>query len=138
MGAKDFSFEDAQGQQHRLSDLRGKVVYIDVWATWCGPCKREIPYLAKRVEEYKGNDKVVFISISVDENREDWLKMIGNDKPQWAQYHVNEDQNEALTDAYGINAIPRFMVIKADGTIGDSDAFRPSDDDFYKKLDAFL
>lgn len=138
MGAKDFSFEDAQGQQHRLSDLRGKVVYIDVWATWCGPCKREIPYLAKRVEEYKGNDKVVFISISVDENREDWLKMIGNDKPQWAQYHVNEDQNEALTDAYGINAIPRFMVIKADGTIGDSDAFRPSDDDFHKKLDAFL
>lgn len=138
MEAKDFSFEDAQGKQHKLSELRGKVVYIDVWATWCGPCKREIPYLAKRVEEYKGNDKVVFISISVDENREAWLKMIGNDKPQWAQYHVDEDQNEALTDAYGINAIPRFMVIKADGTIGDSDAFRPSDEDFHKKLDAYM
>lgn len=138
MKAKDFSFEDAQGNQHRLSELRGKVVYIDVWATWCGPCKREIPYLAKRVEEYKGNDKVMFISISVDENREAWLKMIGNDKPQWAQYHVSEDQNEALSDAYGITAIPRFMVIKADGTIGDSDAFRPSDTDFHKKLDLFL
>lgn len=81
---------------------------------------------------------MVFISISVDENREAWLKMIGNDKPQWAQYHVNEDQNEALSDAYGINAIPRFMVIKADGTIGDSDAFRPSDDDFHKKLDEYM
>lgn len=138
MEAKDFSFEDAQGKQYRLSDLRGKVVYIDVWATWCGPCKREIPYLAKRVEEYKGNDKVVFISISVDQNRKAWLSMIENDKPQWAQYHVSEEQNRTMSEAYGITAIPRFMVIKADGTIGNSDAFRPSDDDFHKELDAFL
>lgn len=138
MKATDFTFNDRDGNTHKLSDFLGKTVYIDCWATWCGPCCKEIPFLEKRVAEYKDNDKVVFISISCDQNQKAWLTKLDKDKPEWAQFIVTPDQNRIMSKAYGINAIPRFMVIKSDGTIGNSDAFRPSDEDFHKQLDAFL
>jgi len=136
--APDFTFCDRDGKSYRLSDMRGKVVYIDCWATWCGPCCREIPFLEKRVAEYKGNDKVRFISISLDSNKQAWLKKLDKDKPEWEQFIVNKEELLALSKAYGITGIPRFLIINADGTIADGDAFRPSDEDFHQQLDAVL
>ena len=138
MMAPDFTFSDRDGKSHRLSDMRGKVIYIDCWATWCGPCCKEIPFLEKRVAEYKGNNKVRFISISVDSNKQAWLKKLDKDKPAWEQFIVSKEENLALSKAYGITGIPRFLIINADGTIADSDAFRPSAEDFHEKLDAVL
>lgn len=138
MMATDFGFEDPEGKLHRLSDFRGKTVYIDCWATWCGPCCAEIPHLEKRVEEFKDDDRVVFISISVDENIKAWQAKLAKDKPQWPQFRVNEQQNDSLSRTYGISAIPRFMVINADGTIATADAFRPSDANFSARLRAIL
>ena len=138
MMAPDFSFTDKEGQVYRLSDMRGKVIYIDCWATWCGPCCREIPFLEKRVWEYKGNDKVRFISISMDSNKNAWLKKLDKDQPQWEQFIVDKAQHDALSKAFGISGIPRFIVINADGTIADADAFRPSDEKFHEKLDEII
>ena len=138
MMAPDFTFSDRNGKSYRLSDMRGKVLYIDCWATWCGPCCREIPFLEKRVEEYKGNDKVRFISISVDSSEQAWLKKLEKDKPEWEQFIVNSEENKLMTKAYGISGIPRFIIINADGTIADGDAFRPSNEEFHQKLDAVL
>ncbi len=138
MMAPDFTFSDRDGKSYRLSDMRGKVVYIDCWATWCGPCCREIPFLEKRVAEYKGNDKVRFISISVDSNKQAWMKKLDKDKPEWEQFIVNAEENKVMSKAYGIAGIPRFILINADGTIADGDAFRPSDEDFHQQLDAVL
>lgn len=138
MMAPDFTFHDQEGKLHRISEMRGKVIYIDCWATWCKPCCYEIPFLAKRVEEYKGNDKVRFISISLDGKKQDWLNKLAQDKPQWEQFIVGSDEKQVLSKAYGIVFIPRFLIINADGTIADSDAFRPSAEDFHEKLDAIV
>ena len=138
MMAPEFFFTDREGKVHSSKEFLGKVVYIDCWATWCGPCCREIPYLEKRVAEYQGNGKVRFVSISMDSNRQAWLKKLDKDNPAWEQFILDKVQDEALSKAFGINGIPRFILLNADGTIADSDAFRPSDKDFHQQLDAVL
>ena len=67
--AADFTYPDRNGKLVSLSDFKGKVVVVDVWATWCGPCRKEIPYLIKLEEEMRGKD-VVFIGVSVDEKKD--------------------------------------------------------------------
>lgn len=136
--AIDVEFTATDGRKLHLSDLYGKVLYIDVWATWCGPCRKEIPYVAKHVEYYKGNDRVRFVSISCDDDRDAWLELLAKDKPQWEQYNTDPEQHRAMSKAYGISGIPRFIIVNADGTICDADAFRPSDPDFHAKLDKII
>ena len=127
--AIDCNLEDAQGNTSRLSDLYGKVLYIDVWATWCGPCCAEIPYLEKLVERFKSDSRVEFVSVSVDSRKADWLKKLEADKPQWKQYLC-----ENFCELYNINGIPRFMLIGKDGKLITVDAPRPSD----KGIDKFI
>ena len=136
--APDFTFSDRDGKSYHLKDFRGKVLYIDCWATWCGPCCKEIPFLEKRVEEYKDNDKVRFISISMDSNKQAWMNKLDKDKPQWEQFIVSKEEHKALSKAYGISGIPRFLVINANGTIANGDAFRPSDEKFHEQLDEII
>lgn len=135
-GAKcpDITFTDVNGQQHHLSEFFGKVIYLDLWATWCGPCVLEIPYLEQKVEKYKDNDKVVFISISLDRNERAWKEKIAKNQPQWPQFHANRDEDRFISEQFGVMSIPRFIIINADGTINNSDAFRPSDEHFDEKL----
>ena len=127
--AIDCDLEDAQGNASRLSDLYGKVLYIDVWATWCGPCCAEIPYLEKLVERFKGDSRIDFVSVSVDSRKADWLKKLETDKPQWKQYLCGN-----FCELYNINGIPRFMLIGKDGKLITVDAPRPSD----KGIDKFI
>ncbi len=137
--APDFSFKDRDGNSHKLSDYFGKLLYIDCWASWCGPCRKEIPHIERHYKEhYKDNDKICFISISVDEDRDAWLRIIDKDKPEWPQFIASGDEYKALAKAYGIMGIPRFILIAADGTIVNADAFRPSDEDFRDKIDKLL
>lgn len=134
--APDITLTDRNGKNFRLSELiNGKLTYIDVWATWCGPCKREIPFVAKMVERYKGNDKVQFISISVDENVDAWKKMIDKEQPAWAQYNVNGEVNAEFSKQWGITGIPRFIMIDKDGNIFSADATRPSDEKTVATID---
>ncbi len=124
------------GKQVQLKDIcKGKFTYIDVWATWCGPCKKEIPFMEKLVERFKGNDKVQFVSISVDENVEAWKKMIAADKPQWAQYNINGEANKQFSADWGITGIPRFIMIDKNGNIFAADATRPSNEETAKTID---
>lgn len=128
--APDITLDTPDGKQVQLKDIcKGKFTYIDVWATWCGPCKREIPFMAKLVEQFKDNDKVQFISISVDENVEAWKKMIADDKPAWAQYNIHGEVNKQFSGDWGITGIPRFIMIDKDGNIFSADASRPSNEE---------
>ena len=124
--AHDNEFCDAAGNVHRFSEFKGKVLYVDIWATWCGPCKMEIPHLAKVVEHFKDNDDVKIISISVDTNRKAWENKIAADKPAWTQYIANKQQYAQTSKDWGIMGIPRFILINKDGSIYDGDAIRPS------------
>lgn len=139
-GAKcpDISFSDPQGSQHLLSEYFGKVLYIDIWATWCGPCCAQIPYIEKIVAHYKDNKSIRFISISIDTDKKGWLDKIEKDKPQWLQFLCSKDEYIQLNKKWGVTSIPRFIIINADGTINNNNAFRPDDPEFIKKIDNIL
>ena len=125
----DVELTTPEGKTVKLSSLlQGKFTYIDVWATWCGPCCKEIPFVEKLVEKYKGNDKVQFLSISIDESKDAWLKKLEKDKPQWQQFIIQGEVQEQFSRDWGITGIPRFIMINPDGTIYAADATRPSDD----------
>ena len=115
------------GKTCRLSDLKGKVTYIDFWATWCGPCCKQIPFLEKLVEKMKGNPDVAFISISSDSDKEAWLAKIKKDNPSWPQYILDTADGDKFFQTMNITGIPRFMILNADGTVAVPEAGRPSD-----------
>jgi len=124
MPAPDFSYPDITGQQVRLSDLKGKYVYMDVWATWCPPCIAEIPKL-KELQEAFG-DEIAFISISVDKNKEKWHKYVKEKELTGIQIYAKGGTKAQIMDLYMIQAIPRFVMIAPDGNLINFDASRPS------------
>ncbi len=134
----DVTFSDINGVSHKLSEFFGKVLFIDLWATWCGPCCMEIPYMEKMVEHYKDDDRIQFISISLDRDRKAWEKKMEEDKPTWPQFNASREEDKLISSQWGVASIPRFLIINADSTICNNDAFRPSDDNFIEKIDAIL
>jgi thiol-disulfide isomerase/thioredoxin len=122
-----FNYPDTNGKNVSLDDFKGKYVYVDVWATWCGPCKGEIPFLKKLDEEYKGK-KIVFVSLSIDEmkNKDKWLKMVKDENLQGVQIMADKAWNSDFVKAYNIRGIPRFILIDKEGKILNDNAPRPS------------
>lgn len=124
------------GSRCQLSSLLGgKIVYIDLWATWCAPCCREIPYLEKVAEHYKGNPEISFISISLDQDTEAWQKKVEADNPSWPQYIFDDVTGKPFIDAMAANAIPRFLIIGRDSCFISVAAQRPSDTALIATLD---
>lgn len=119
--APAFTLPDINGNEVSLSDFAGKYVYIDFWATWCGPCKIEIPVLETLYEDYKDKN-IVIMSISVDRDKQAWIDMVTRDKPQWLQLHDSINMN----DNYLVKFIPTFVLIDREGKIIDVRAPRPS------------
>ncbi|RZJ68738.1 MAG: TlpA family protein disulfide reductase [Flavobacterium sp.] len=135
-----FEYENHKGGKTKLSDLyKGKYVYIDTWATWCGPCRQEIPFLQKVEEKYHGK-KIEFVSISIDEKKdyEKWKKFVVEKKLGGVQLYADADWRSEWVQAFGINSIPRFILIGPDGKVVDADAFRPSDPQLTAQLDQLL
>ncbi len=124
--AANFTYPDANGKMISLSDFKGKVVLVDVWATWCGPCKQQIPFMKKLEEELHGED-VVFLSVSVDEDKdkEKWKQMIIDEK--LGGIHIFASGWSKITKDYKITGIPRFMLFDKKGNIISTNAPRPSD-----------
>lgn len=125
--APDFEMVDEDGKSCRLSDLRGKYLFIDVWATWCLPCRDEIPYMAKLQEHFAGNDRIALISISVDANQKTWRNFLKQEQPTWAQYVVDRENNALLEKEYRIYGIPHFMLLDPEGRIVSLNVARPSE-----------
>lgn len=120
-----FSYESIKGKKVSLEDLKGKLVYIDVWATWCGPCKREIPFLQTIEKEYHGKD-ITFVSISVDTDKEAWKKMVEDKNMGGVQLYAENAWNAEFAKAYKITGIPRFILLDKEGKIISANAPRPS------------
>lgn len=117
--AYNFTFVDLEGKNVSLSDFRGKLVLIDFWASWCGPCRREMKSLLPIYQELKGDD-LVFISISLDDNEKDWRKLVEEEKLPWVMlwnkegFPKGKGQN-AIQKAYGFYQIPFIILIDKDG-----------------------
>lgn len=134
-----FNYENAKGGRSKLEDFRGKYVYIDLWATWCGPCLAEIPHLKKIEEKYHGKN-IVFVSISLDEakSKEKWKKMIENKALGGVQLFSDDNFNSKFAKHYKVDGIPRFILIDPKGLIMLPYAPRPSEIELEKKLNSIL
>lgn len=130
------NYENFKGGQTSLKDLKGKYVYIDVWATWCAPCKGEIPFLKKLESEFHDKN-IAFVSISVDNGRgyqdnslelskEGWKTMIKEKAMGGIQLFADKAWKSDFIRAYKINGIPRFILIDPKGHVIDANASRPS------------
>ena len=134
-----FDFENHKGGKTKLEDLKGKYVYIDVWATWCGPCRQEIPFLQKTEEAYHGKN-IEFVSISVDvmKDKEKWNKFVTDKNLGGIQLLADKDWKSDFVQGYKINGIPRFILIDPNGVVVDADAARPSSPKLKEQLDGLL
>ena len=114
----NFTFPDAEGNDVSLSDFRGKVVYIDIWATWCGPCKKEMPAMKALEAEYKDNKDIVFMGISVDasKNIQKWKDFVIKEQLPGVQLFGGDMAGPTLSKPYKITGIPRFMLVGKDGS----------------------
>ncbi len=126
--APDFTIFDSDGKKLLFSDLRGKVLYVDVWASWCGPCAKEMPAFATLYEKYKDNPNIEFIGLSVDDNNNAWKQKLEKEQPAWRNF-IQEGgfKNGAMNTKYNITGIPRFLLIDKEGRIISINAPRPSD-----------
>ena len=131
----DFTYENDIGEAVSLSSFKGSLVYVDVWATWCGPCKAEIPYLKSLEQDYH-EQNIVFLSVSVDTNKDEWLKMVKEEELGGVQLWA--DGWSQITKDYAIFGIPRFMLFSKDGKVISNDAPRPSNDQTRKLFDKYL
>ena len=128
------NYIDITGGKKSLDFFKGKYVYIDVWATWCGPCIQQIPYLETLEKEYH-NKNIEFISISTDEARRSGGSWEAAEK-KWRDFVKKRNmsgvqlwsgQDYSFQQAYEINGIPRFILIGPEGKIVDANAPRPSE-----------
>jgi len=136
--APEIEFQDIDGNVFHLADFQGKPLYIDLWASWCGPCCAEIPHLQKLVNELGADPEIVCISMSIDDNRDDWTAKLAEENSTWPQYLATANGMTAISKDYGVSGIPRFMLINPDGTIASVNAPRPSDANIIESLKSLL
>lgn len=136
--AANFTMQDRKGKTYSLKDLRGKAVYIDCWATWCGPCVAETPHMAKLYEHYKKDKRIQLVSISLDNNRKKWEKSLDQEKPGWLQFICADNFKSDLCKNYDIDGIPRFLMFDKKGRIVSLNAPRPSHEKIIEWIDSQL
>ena len=134
-----FAYQDVNGNTVRLDDLKGKFVYIDVWATWCSPCLGEIPHLKKLEADYHGKN-IVFVSISVDNESafDKWKKMVVDKELKGYQLYADKSWKSDFVQAYQIKGIPTFILIDPNGNIVSASAMRPSNPELRVLFDELL
>jgi len=134
--AVDFEMQDIDGNTVRFLDVigQGKVVYINFWATWCGPCRTEKPHFSRLAEKHKGNPNIEFISISLDNNLRRWHSFLEAEDMPGRQFIVPAAFESEFSKIYNVRGIPRFMAFDKDGKIISINAPRPSS----PNIEAFL
>ena len=111
--APAFEVTALDGSQFNLDAMGGRVVLIDFWATWCGPCNEELPHIKKIAKEFAGQPLVI-LSVSSDSDEEKWKQFIAKNEMTWVQYR---DADHALGNAFSVASIPHYFTIDSDGVL---------------------
>lgn len=111
--APAFQVTALDGTRFNLDAMGGRVVLIDFWATWCGPCNEELPHMKKIAKEFAG-EPLVILSVSWDDDEAKWKAFIQKNEMTWMQYR---DADKSLTRAFGVEAIPHYFTIDSDGVL---------------------
>ncbi len=136
---KFIDYENYAGGTLSLDDLKGKYVYIDVWATWCGPCLYEVPYLKDLIKKYHDkNIEFVSISIDADKYHDNWMKMVKEEKLEGIQLFADKHWQSDFVKNYLILVIPRYILIDPNGIIINPNADRPSSNELKELLNELL
>ena len=135
--APDFELTDINGESVSLSDFRGKVVYLDFWASWCPPCMREVPYARELKERFKDEEDLVFLYISIDENPDAWRKTVKEREIKGVHLNVPGRYQE-VPSSYNVRWIPTYYIIDRNGIIFENNAKRPSNESIDDDLKAAL
>jgi peroxiredoxin len=112
--APDFSFTSSEGEHITLDDLRGKVVLLDFWGTWCPPCVESVPELRDLHKRYSKDGTFMLIGISSDSDEAEWKDFTEKNKMIWPQYR---DYDRRIQRAFGIRAFPTYVVIDHEGVV---------------------
>lgn len=123
--APALTLKNLEGKDVSLSDFEGKVVYVDFWASWCGPCMAEVPHAKKLKEALKDEKDVVFLYISIDDTEDPWKKAV-EAKELKGVHVISKSWRGEAPKKYSVHGIPRYYLINRDGTIANNDAPRPS------------
>jgi len=134
--AIEFQGKDSAGNTIKFSDFRGKYVYVDVWATWCGPCKYEIPYLKELEADYHDRN-IVFLSYSIDDDHQAWVDFIPENELGGVQIIGEKAWESKLCQDYKIRGVPTFMFFGPDGEIINVKMTRPSNQATRDQFDSY-
>jgi peroxiredoxin len=116
--APPFAVTTVDGNRLSLDDLKGKVVLIDFWATWCEPCVAALPHMRDIVRKFNGEPLVV-LSISLDDDENKWKEFITKNEMTWNQCHSDKGFRGPVAELFGIHEIPQTFTIDADGVLQD-------------------
>lgn len=125
------SFDDV------LTKYKGKVIYLDFWASWCSPCRREMPYSLELQKKYQGKD-VVFLYMSTDKNEQAWNEMVTKLKLTGMNYRASDNVKQEIFNQFNLQYIPRYVLIDKNGKVVDANAKRPSDPSITAEIDKLL
>lgn len=135
--APSFTLTDINGEERALRDFAGKVVYLDFWASWCGPCLREIPFARELKERMAGHDDLVFLYVSVDTDEEAWRRAVAEHDIKGVHVNVPGFGHEVPV-SYNLKGVPTFYLIDRKGIIVDNRPPRPSNENIDDVLLAVL
>ncbi|MCH4554124.1 TlpA family protein disulfide reductase [Aestuariibaculum lutulentum] len=122
-----FKAEDKFGNQFNLESLIGKVIFIDTWATWCGPCINHRPKVLEFAKKYKNNNEVKILLVSVDSSKDKWLSFLDKENEEYGQnLFIQNGMRTEFGNNYNIKSIPRYILIGKDGKIINSNIKEPS------------
>ncbi|MCK5821712.1 MAG: TlpA family protein disulfide reductase [Bacteroidales bacterium] len=132
----DFVGHDLDGNVVKFSDFKGKYLYVDVWATWCGPCVYEIPFLKELEADYHDRN-IVFMSYSIDSDKDAWLKYVPENELGGVQIIGEDAWQSAMLVYYKVRGVPTFMLFGPEGEIISVKMTRPSDQKTRDKFDSY-